>query len=52
MNLASTYVNAFVNAGYGQDKLMTVPDSSWVYKNKEHGMMAASASLGMIVLEV
>jgi 26S proteasome regulatory subunit N1 len=23
-NLASTFVNAFVNAGYGQDKLVTV----------------------------
>jgi hypothetical protein len=33
-NLASTFVNAFVNAGYGQDKLVTVStegqsDSGW-----------------------
>ncbi|EED91877.1 26S proteasome regulatory subunit RPN1 2 [Thalassiosira pseudonana CCMP1335] len=48
-NLASTYVNAFVNAGFGQDKLMT-PDNDWLYKNKDHGMMAASASLGLIQL--
>mmetsp|Transcript_29951 Transcript_29951/g.56641 ORF Transcript_29951/g.56641 Transcript_29951/m.56641 type:complete len:944 (-) Transcript_29951:87-2918(-) len=48
-NLASTYVNAFVNAGFGQDKLMT-PDNEWLYKNKDHGMMAASASLGLIQL--
>mgnify|MGYP000318333069 CR=1 FL=1 len=47
-NLASTFVNAFVNAGYGSDKLMTVEDSKWVYKNKDHGMMSAVASLGMI----
>ena len=40
-NLASTYVNAFVNAGFGQDKLMT-PDNEWLYKNKDHGMMAAA----------
>ncbi|ORY08133.1 26S proteasome regulatory complex, non-ATPase subcomplex, Rpn1 subunit [Basidiobolus meristosporus CBS 931.73] len=51
-NLASTFVNAFVNAGFGSDKLMTTSDdaNSWIYKNKEHGMMSASASLGMILL--
>mmetsp|Transcript_63715 Transcript_63715/g.74641 ORF Transcript_63715/g.74641 Transcript_63715/m.74641 type:complete len:934 (+) Transcript_63715:124-2925(+) len=48
-NLASTFVNAFVNAGFGQDKLMT-PDSEWLYKNKDHGMMSAAASLGMVLL--
>lgn len=38
-NLASTFVNAFVNAGFGNDKLMlTSEDSeSWIYKNKSHG---------------
>ncbi|KNC82952.1 26S proteasome non-ATPase regulatory subunit 2 [Sphaeroforma arctica JP610] len=49
-NLASTFVNAFVNAGFGQDKLMTVEGNTWLYKNKEHGMMSASASLGMVLL--
>jgi 26S proteasome regulatory subunit N1 len=48
-NLASTFVNAFVNAGFGKDKLMT-PDSEWLYKNKDHGMMSAAASLGSILL--
>jgi 26S proteasome regulatory subunit N1 len=48
-NLASTFVNAFVNAGFGQDKLMT-PDNDWLYKNKDHGMMSAAASLGSILL--
>lgn len=47
-NLASTYVNAFVNAGYGTDKLMTPADSKWVFKNKEYGQVAAAASLGML----
>ncbi|XP_055388630.1 uncharacterized protein LOC129617418 [Condylostylus longicornis] len=50
MNLASTYVNAFVNAGFGTDKLMTVDDSSWIYKNREHGMLAAAASVGSVML--
>lgn len=48
-NLASTFVNAFVNAGFGKDKLMT-PDNEWLYKNKDHGMMSAAASLGSILL--
>jgi len=48
-NLASTFVNAFVNAGFGTDGLMTVNDD-WLYKNKDHGMMSATASLGSILL--
>jgi hypothetical protein len=45
-NLASTFVNAFVNAGFGQDKLMTVipeTDSTenvhWIFKNKASRLM-------------
>lgn len=56
-NLAATFVNAFVNAGFGQDKLMTVSSESsssstgnWLFKNKEHGKASAAASLGMIML--
>jgi 26S proteasome regulatory subunit N1 len=50
--LATTYVNAFVNAAYGKDLLMTQGDmkENWTYKNKEGGMQAAAASLGMILL--
>lgn len=48
-NLASTFVNAFVNTGFGVDKLIT-PDNEWLYKNKDHGMMSAAASLGSILL--
>lgn len=38
-NLAGTFVNAFVNAGFGNDKLMVGAEEgqSWIYKNKEHG---------------
>ena len=51
-NLASTFVNAFVNAGFGNEKLVVnVPEGdSWIYKNKEHGMMSATASIGMSLL--
>ncbi|KAJ8073879.1 proteasome regulatory particle base subunit [Marasmius tenuissimus] len=51
-NLASTFVNAFVNAGFGNDKLMVEAEegNSWIYKNKDHGMMSAAASLGLSLL--
>ncbi|KAF9255501.1 26S proteasome regulatory complex, non-ATPase subcomplex, Rpn1 subunit [Marasmius fiardii PR-910] len=51
-NLASTFVNAFVNAGFGNDKLMVEAEegNSWIYKNKDHGMLSASASLGLSLL--
>jgi len=46
-NLASTFVNAFVNGGFGKDKLMTTEDdsnsnASWIYKNKDHGTLTTS----------
>jgi 26S proteasome regulatory subunit N1 len=61
-------VNAFVNAGFGNDKLMVEAEegNSWIYKNKDHGllpgvgllyridrllgMMSAAASLGLSLL--
>ena len=61
--MASTYVNAFVNCGFGKDKLMTDQeetnkegeegssrDEKWIFKVKEEGQIAAGASLGMILL--
>uniref|UniRef100_A0A673KHE4 RPN1 N-terminal domain-containing protein n=1 Tax=Sinocyclocheilus rhinocerous TaxID=307959 RepID=A0A673KHE4_9TELE len=50
MNLASSLVNGFVNAAFGQDKLLTEDGNKWLYKNKDHGMLSAAASLGMILL--
>lgn len=49
-NLASTFVNAFVNMGFAKDKLMADSQNPWIYRNREHGMMSAAASLGMIML--
>ncbi|OCF58861.1 26S proteasome regulatory subunit N1 [Kwoniella mangroviensis CBS 10435] len=51
-NLASTFVNAFVNAGFGNEKLMVnaAEGQSWIYKNKDHGMMSAAASVGLSLL--
>ncbi|XP_052227644.1 26S proteasome non-ATPase regulatory subunit 2-like [Dreissena polymorpha] len=49
-NLASSFVNGFVNAAFGQDKLLMEDGNKWLYKNKDHGMMTATASLGLILL--
>ena len=62
-NLAATFVNAFVNAGFGQDKLVTAADEEgagggdgadgsvhWIFRNKDHGKISAAASLGMVLL--
>lgn len=49
-NLASSFVNGFVNAGFGHDKLLMTDGNKWLFKNKEHGMMSATASLGLILL--
>ena len=50
-NLASAFVNAFVNMGFSNDKLMLVPEnkSSWVWKTKDEGMLSTAASLGMLL---
>jgi 26S proteasome regulatory subunit N1 len=39
-NLASSFVNGFVNAAFGQDKLLMEDGNKWLYKNKEHGVFA------------
>ena len=52
-NLASAVVNAFVNAGFGDDKLMLVeggPAKSWIFKVKEDGQLSTTASAGMLLL--
>ena len=51
-NLAAAFVNAFVNAGYGNDKMMLVEGDkeSWVWKTKADGMMSTVASLGTLMM--
>lgn len=51
-NLASGFVNAFVNAGFGNDKMMLVEKdtNSWVWKTKDEGMTSTVASLGTLLL--
>ena len=38
-NLASTFVNAFVNAGFGQDKLVTATPESSSEAGHPHGLL-------------
>jgi 26S proteasome regulatory subunit N1 len=51
LNLASAFVNAFVNAGFGSDKMMLVEGDQrpWVWKTKDDGMMSTAASMGMLL---
>ncbi|XP_014670026.1 PREDICTED: 26S proteasome non-ATPase regulatory subunit 2-like [Priapulus caudatus] len=49
-NLAASFVNGFVNAAFGADKLLMEDGNKWLYKNKDHGMLSATASLGLILL--
>ena len=54
-NLAMTYANGFINAGFGKDLLMNAGGAAsgneeWIYKNKENGQLAAAASLGLVLL--
>ncbi|GAB1598561.1 26S proteasome non-ATPase regulatory subunit 2-like [Argonauta hians] len=48
-NLASSFVNGFVNAAFGNDKLI-MESKDWLNKNKDMGMLSATASLGLILL--
>ncbi|EEH10113.1 26S proteasome regulatory subunit [Histoplasma capsulatum G186AR] len=50
-NLASAFVNAFANAGFGNDKLMLVDGDKgpWVWKTKDDGMLSTAASMGMLL---
>ena len=50
-NLASAFVNAFVNAGFSNDKMMMVEGDkgSWVWKTKDDGQLSTTASLGMLL---
>lgn len=52
-NLAAAFVNGFVNAGFGNDKMMLNNEAtkdSWVWKTKDEGMTSAVASVGTLFL--
>ncbi|KAJ8145643.1 hypothetical protein OXX80_006261 [Metschnikowia pulcherrima] len=50
-NSAASFVNAFTNMGYGNDKLVQSGEDeskSWIYKTKGAGMVSSTASIGSI----
>ncbi|GEQ72037.1 hypothetical protein JCM33374_g5723 [Metschnikowia sp. JCM 33374] len=51
-NSAASFVNAFTNMGYGNDKLVLQSGNdeskSWIYKTKGAGMISSTASIGSI----
>lgn len=51
-NLSAAFVNAFVNAGFGKDKMMLSDQDkeSWVWKTKDEGMMSTVASMGTLLM--
>lgn len=48
MNLAATYVNGFVNAGFKKDALMSNKENPWLNKVKDDAAIAAVASIGLV----
>ena len=37
-NLASSFVNGFVNCAFGKDNIMTEDGNKWIYKHKPTGL--------------
>lgn len=50
-NLASAFVNAFANAGFGEDKMMLIDADKglWVWKTKDEGKLSTTASVGALM---
>ena len=50
-NLASAFVNAFTNAGFGNDKMMLVESDqqSFIWRTKDDGLVSTTASIGLLM---
>eukprot|EP01029_Cantina_marsupialis_P014730 TRINITY_DN32327_c0_g1_i1.p1 TRINITY_DN32327_c0_g1~~TRINITY_DN32327_c0_g1_i1.p1 ORF type:complete len:600 (+),score=196.44 TRINITY_DN32327_c0_g1_i1:217-2016(+) len=55
-NLADSFVNGFVNAGYGSDTLLVGTQAApkkgldWIHQHKQSGKISAAASLGLLYM--
>lgn len=49
-NLAASFVNAFINMGFCNDKLVLLSEESksWIYRTKGTGMISSTAAIGSI----
>uniref|UniRef100_A0AC34PXR3 26S proteasome non-ATPase regulatory subunit 2 n=1 Tax=Panagrolaimus sp. JU765 TaxID=591449 RepID=A0AC34PXR3_9BILA len=50
LNIAASFVNGFVNCGFGVDKILQDNETAnrFFYKNREYGIMTSAASIGLI----
>lgn len=46
--ISETYINSFVNFGFGTDSILSHEAAKWFPKNKDIGKFIAAASLGLI----
>jgi 26S proteasome regulatory subunit N1 len=50
LNLASSIVSSFVNAGFCTEKLLADQKTNWFSRNKEEGLICTLAGLGLVNL--
>jgi len=50
MNMATSISSAFINAGFGTEKLLSNKDNNWMERNKDEGLMCTIAGLGLVNL--
>jgi 26S proteasome regulatory subunit N1 len=51
INMSTSLVSGFINAGFGKEKLLSEKDNlgnDWLSKNKDEGLLCALASLGLV----
>lgn len=48
INMSTSIVSAFINAGFGTESLLSKKDDEWLAKNKEEGLLCALAGLGLV----
>lgn len=50
INMSTSIVNGFINAGHGTETLLSNREQDWLGKNKEEGLLCSLAGLGLVNL--
>lgn len=50
INMATSIASSFINAGHGSESLLSNKDKDWLNRNKEEGLLALLAGLGLVNL--
>lgn len=50
INMALSIASSFINAGFGTEVLLSKEGSNWLYSNKDEGLSALIAGLGLVYL--